>query len=138
MIDMSLFTPPTICKRAKAEYDHGKEVEYRLQRTIARLVDDIIQHNLETKDVFEQNSQLKNQIKLLENKNKLLKNKNKLLKEDVSWLKGEHTRLTLAYRRIKEEIKSLEGNLTVEVLSLDELTDYERQKMILSNAQYFQ
>jgi len=131
MIDMSLFTPPTICKRAKAEYDHGKEVEYRLQRTIARLVDDIIQHNLETKDVLEQNSQLKNQIKLLENKNKLLK-------EDVSWLKGEHTRLTLAYRRIKEEIKSLEGNLTVEVLLLDELTDYERQKMILSNAQYFQ
>jgi len=81
--------------------------------------------------VFEQNSKLKNQIKLLENKNKLLK-------EDVNWLKGEHTRLTLAYRRIKEEIKSLEGNLTVEVLSLDELTDYERQKMILSNAQYFQ
>ena len=131
MIDMSLFTPPTICKRAKAEYDHGKEVESRLQRTIARLVDDINRHNLETKDVFEQNSQLKNQIKLLENKNKLLK-------EDVNWLKGEHTRLTLAYRRIKEEIKSLEGNLTVEVLSLDELTDYERQKMILSNAQYFQ
>ena len=128
---MSLFTPPTICKRAKAEYDHGKEVEYRLQRTIARLVDDIIQNNLETKDVLEQNSKLKNQIKLLENKNKLLK-------EDVNWLKGEHTRLTLAYRRIKEEIKSLEGNLTVEVLSLDELTDYERQKMILSNAQYFQ
>ena len=131
MIDMSLFTPPTICKRAKAEYDHGKEVESRLRRTIARLVDDINRHNLETKDVFEQNSQLKNQIKLLENKNKLLK-------EDVNWLKGEHTRLTLAYRRIKEEIKSLEGNLTVEVLSLDELTDYERQKMILSNAQYFQ
>jgi len=131
VIDMSLFTPPTICKRAKAEYDHGKEVESRLRRTIARLVDDIIQHNLETKDVFEQNSKLKNQIKLLENKNKLLK-------EDVNWLKGEHTRLTLAYRRIKEEIKSLEGNLTVEVLSLDELTDYERQKMILSNAQYFQ
>ena len=131
MIDMSLFTPPTICKRAKAEYDHGKEVESRLRRTIARLVDDINQHNLETKDVLEQNSQLKNQIKLLENKNKLLK-------EDVNWLKGEHTRLTLAYRRIKEEIKSLEGNLTVEVLSLDELTDYERQKMILSNAQYFQ
>lgn len=131
MIDMSLFTPPTICKRAKAEYDHGKEVESRLRRTIARLVDEINQHNLETKDVFEQNSQLKNQIKLLENKNKLLK-------EDVNWLKGEHTRLTLAYRRIKEEIKSLEGNLTVEVLSLDELTDYERQKMILSNAQYFQ
>lgn len=131
MIDMSLFTPPTICKRAKAEYDHGKEVESRLRRTIARLVDDINQHNLETKDVLEQNSKLKNQIKLLENKNKLLK-------EDVNWLKGEHTRLTLAYRRIKEEIKSLEGNLTVEVLSLDELTDYERQKMILSNAQYFQ
>ena len=131
MIDMSLFTPPTICKRAKAEYNHGKEVESRLQRTIARLVDDINQHNLETKDVLEQNSQLKNQIKLLENKNKLLK-------KDVSWLKGEHTRLTLAYRRIKKEIKSLEGNLTVEVLSLDELTDYERQKMILSNAQYFQ
>lgn len=128
---MSLFTPPTICKRAKAEYDHGKEVESRLRRTIARLVDDINQHNLETKDVLEQNSKLKNQIKLLENKNKLLK-------EDVNWLKGEHTRLTLAYRRIKEEIKSLEGNLTVEVLSLDELTDYERQKMILSNAQYFQ
>jgi len=131
VIDMSLFTPPTICKRAKAEYDHGKEVESRLRRTIARLVDDINQHNLETKDVLEQNSKLKNQIKLLENKNKLLK-------EDVNWLKGEHTRLTLAYRRIKEEIKSLEGNLTVEVLSLDELTDYERQKMILSNAQYFQ
>jgi len=102
----------------------SEDLVFALRTTINRLVEDINYRNREYKKLDDEKQSVQRQIVMLKIENKQLSIK-------LEKIRKENIRLRENKGRLENQIYYLEQNTPVEILSLDELRDYEIKNILM-------